>query len=396
MELVNLMYRYVNRFINSNELINELKKIDISNYSEKDKKVIDKLIKDIEEVRDKTPNEIDEVEKKRLEQIDYLLDKFKEVNTSDEQAKEFIEKQYNNLLEDKEKIKDGGKLYTKITDLLTNNSVINKSASKMNDKELLTFITRYISVPLPPPIKQEDFNDLVKVGIKEDNREALWRLAVNYDKKMDFTLIEDYFIDKRDSYYLIELVSATDSVNLDNIVSKVVATNDRKFMIDLANRSLELSIFTEEEKEELKETKKIIYSTSLVNPTKAKIIGDMDNVPYEYYNTALELINNFINGQSANGEVKHLKKDGNSVGFMELRSDQVRIVFKHIKDNIYNIIGAFAKKTNNDTTMYQTMFSRMLPDISTEEKLSKQLEIGELTNKQLNELLLTKGRKGTR
>lgn len=253
MELVNLMYRYVNRFINSNELINELKKIDISNYSEKDKKVIDKLIKDIEEVRDKTPNEIDEVEKKRLEQIDYLLDKFKEVNTSDEQAKEFIEKQYNNLLEDKEKVRDGGKLYTKIVNLLTNNSVINKSASKMNDKELLTFITRYISVPLPPPIKQEDFNDLVKVGIKEDNREALWRLAVNYDKKMDFTLIEDYFIDKRDSYYLIELISATDSVNLDNIVSKVVATNDRKFMIDLANRSLELSIFTKEDIDKIKE-----------------------------------------------------------------------------------------------------------------------------------------------
>jgi len=253
MELVNLMYRYVNRFINSNELINELKKIDISNYSEKDKKVIDKLIKDIEEVRDKTPNEIDEVEKKRLEQIDYLLDKFKEVNTSDEQAKEFIEKQYNNLLEDKEKVRDGGKLYTKIVNLLTNNSVINKSASKMNDKELLTFITRYISVPLPPPIKQEDFNSLVRIGIKEDNREALWRLAVNYDKKMDFTLIEDYFIDKRDSYYLIELISATDSINLDNIASKVVATNDREFMIDLANRSLELSIFTKEDIDKIKE-----------------------------------------------------------------------------------------------------------------------------------------------
>lgn len=253
MELVNLMYRYVNRFINSNELINELKKIDISNYSEKDKKVIDKLIKDIEEVRDKTPNEIDEVEKKRLEQIDYLLDKFKEVNTSDEQAKEFIEKQYNNLLEDKEKVRDGGKLYTKIVNLLTNNSVINKSASEMNDKELLTFITRYISVPLPPPIGQEGFNDLVKAGIEEDDREALWRLAVNYDKKMDFTLIEDYFIDKRDSYYLIELISATDSINLDNIVSKVVATNDREFMIDLANRSLELSIFTKEDIDKIKE-----------------------------------------------------------------------------------------------------------------------------------------------
>lgn len=251
MELVNLMYRYVNRFINSNELIKELKKIDISNYQ--DKEVINKLIKDIEEVREKTPNEVDKVEKKRLEQIDHLLDKFKEVNTSDEQAKEFIEKQYNNLLKDKERVRDGGKLYTKIADLLTNNSVINKSASKMNDKELLTFITRYISVPLPPPIKQEDFNDLVKVGIEEDNREALWRLAVNYDKKMDFTLIENYFIDKRDSYYLIELISATDSVNLDNIVSKVVATNDREFMIDLANRSLELSIFTKEDIDKIKE-----------------------------------------------------------------------------------------------------------------------------------------------
>lgn len=251
MELVNLMYRYVNRFINSNELIKELKKIDISNYQ--DKEVINKLIKDIEEVREKTPNEIDKVEKKRLEQIDHLLDKFKEVNTSDEQAKEFIEKQYTNLLKAKERLRDGGKLYTKIVNLLTNNSVINKSASKMNDKELLTFITRYISVPLPPPIKQEDFNNLVKIGIKEDNREALWRLAVNYDKKMDFTLIENYFIDKRDSYYLIELISATDNVNLDNLVSKVVATNDREFMIDLANRSLELSIFTKEDIDKIKE-----------------------------------------------------------------------------------------------------------------------------------------------
>ena len=98
MELVNLMYRYVNRFINSNELIKELKKIDICNYQ--DKEVINKLIKDIEEVREKTPNEIDKVEKKRLEEIDNLLDKFKEVNTSANELKEFIEKQYNNLLKE--------------------------------------------------------------------------------------------------------------------------------------------------------------------------------------------------------------------------------------------------------------------------------------------------------
>lgn len=131
-------------------------------------------------------------------------------------------------------------------------------------------------------------------------------------------------------------------------------------------------------------------------PTKAKIIGDMDNVPYEYYNTVLELINNFINGQSANGEVKHLKKDGNSVGFMELKYDQVRIVFKHIKNNIYNVVGVFAKKANNDMTMYQTMANRMIPDVTTEEKLNKQLELGEITLKQLTDLVEVKRRKGTR
>lgn len=149
-------------------------------------------------------------------------------------------------------------------------------------------------------------------------------------------------------------------------------------------------------KKNYKLKKKLIFSASLVNPTKAKIIGDMDNVPYEYYNTVLELINNFINGQSANGEVKHLKKDGNSVGFMELRSDQVRIVFKHIKNNIYNVVGVFTKKANNDMTMYQTMANRMIPDVTTEEKLNKQLELGEITLKQLTDLVEVKRRKGTR
>ena len=155
-------------------------------------------------------------------------------------------------------------------------------------------------------------------------------------------------------------------------------------------------IFTEKEKEELKETKRLIYSTSLANPTKAKIIGDMDYIPREYYSRVYELIDNFINGTNAPGEIKPLSNNKRAKGVFELKDDQVRIVFKHIKDNIYNIIGAFAKKANNDTTMYQTMFSRMIPDVSTEEKLAKQLEIGYLTNKQLKELLLTKGRKGTR
>ncbi len=122
----------------------------------------------------------------------------------------------------------------------------------------------------------------------------------------------------------------------------------------------------------------------------------MDSVPYEYYDTVLELINNFISGKNASGELKRLKSNKKLVGFMELKYDQVRIVFKHIKNNIYNVVGVFAKKANNDMTMYQTMANRMIPDVTTEEKLNKQLELGEITLKQLTDLVEVKRRKGTR
>lgn len=153
---------------------------------------------------------------------------------------------------------------------------------------------------------------------------------------------------------------------------------------------------THEEQKKLQEEKRLIFSTSLANPTKAKIIGDMDSVPYEYYDTVLELINNFISGKNASGELKRLKSNKKLVGFMELKYDQVRIVFKHIKNNIYNVVGVFTKKANNDMTMYQTMANRMIPDVTTEEKLNKQLELGEITLKQLTDLVEVKRRKGTR
>ena len=252
MELVNLIYQYVNKFINSEELFNELNKIDISKYSDEDKKIINKLIDDIQNIRENIPNEIDDVEKNRLKQVDDLLNKIeiaKEQNldNSDENLKNFLEKQYNNLLDEKNKIKDGGRLYNDIVSILTNNSIVNRSASNMDNKQLLSFITKYIKAPKPPIIDQENFNDLVNAGIEDDKRKALWRLAVNYNNKMDFTLIEDYFIKKRDAYYLIELISATDNIDLDKLVDRVVATCDRTFMNDLANRALELGIFTKDD-----------------------------------------------------------------------------------------------------------------------------------------------------
>lgn len=150
------------------------------------------------------------------------------------------------------------------------------------------------------------------------------------------------------------------------------------------------------EEKEIKEYKRLIYSTSPANPTKAKIIGDMGDVPHEYYDTVLDLLSKFKDGTIAKGEVKHLTNNKKLVNYMELKRDQVRIVFKHIKGDIYNIKGVFVKKTDNDNTMYQIMATRSMQDISTDDKLNRSLALASYTEEELISLVKEKGRKGTR
>lgn len=47
-------------------------------------------------------------------------------------------------------------------DVLSNNSLYKKYYDNMTLEEILTYITRYISVPIPPDITQETFDKLVK------------------------------------------------------------------------------------------------------------------------------------------------------------------------------------------------------------------------------------------
>ena len=235
MNLVTLMYKYINRFINSDELLESLKELDLNNFSKEEKISINKLIDDIKIIKDKTANEIDEIEKNRLETIERIVSNINIILESDNLEKDLrekIEHRKEYLLEDKKKVKDGGKLYESIYISLADNKLINHYWNLMNDYELLEFIAQYISVPIPPQIDQEKFNDLVKVGIKNNEREWLWRLAFNYNRKnKDFSLIEDYFIEKKDSYYLTELISAVrEDLDMKKLKEKVLATKDKKFI----------------------------------------------------------------------------------------------------------------------------------------------------------------------
>ena len=235
MNLVTLMYKYISRFINSDELLESLEELDLKIFSKEEKISINKLIDDIKIIKDKTANEIDEIEKNRLETIERIVSNINIILDSDNLEKDLrekIEHRKEYVLEDKKKVKDGGKLYESIYILLADNKLINHYWDLMNDYELLEFIAQYISVPIPPQIDQEKFNDLVKVGIKNNEREWLWRLAFNYNRKnKDFSLIEDYFIEKKDSYYLTELISAVrEDLDMKKLKEKVLATKDKKFI----------------------------------------------------------------------------------------------------------------------------------------------------------------------
>jgi hypothetical protein len=252
MDLVNIIYKYVNRFINCKELIIELNKLDLTKFSKEEQQEIKKLILDVQSIIDNTPNETDDIEKSRIANINNLLDKFEKIlkdGKLEPKAKAFLEERYNGLTKEKAIERDGGRLYNNICELLTNNSMYKHYVDQMNDLEFLDFITQYISAPVVPRIDQEIFDDLVASGIKEDKREALWRLAFNYNRRgKDFVLIEDYFIEKRDAYYLTELVSAVhEDLDLDRLVNKVIDTKDKKFLNDIVSKGAYLKDYFNEE-----------------------------------------------------------------------------------------------------------------------------------------------------
>ena len=98
------------------------------------------------------------------------------------------------------------------------------------------------------------------------------------------------------------------------------------------------------------------------------ILERLKDVPEEYFERVQSLLENFI---------VHKKKfkslTTNKPGFMELKDDQVRIVMKHTVNNIYCVMGVFAKKANNDRKMYRTMWNRTVTDIITKQKEKQEL-----------------------
>lgn len=201
---VKSIYKYINKLINKDILINEIKIFLNSRVGKKYKKDLNILLEYIEN-KDKS--------------LEELI-----VNNKNE--------------------------YERIVDLTIHNKTYIDIAKNMSVLELMLLITSYIFVPVTPKIDQDCFNDLVNVAKNYDNAlENIWRLGMNYDSKgYNFDLLDNFFVDSKNVYYLGEYISSIYQINQEKIVDTIVKTKDEGFIKQILENNIIVDILDEEYK----------------------------------------------------------------------------------------------------------------------------------------------------
>ena len=201
---VKSVYKYINKLINKDILINEIKIFLNSRVGKKYKKDLNILLENIE--------------------------------NKDKSLEELI---INNKNE-----------YERIVDLTIHNKTYIDIAKNMSALELMLLITSYIFVPVTPKIDQDCFNDLVNVAKNYDNAlENIWRLGMNYDRKgYNFDLLDNFFVDSKNVYYLGEYISSIYQINQEKIVDTIVKTKDEGFIKQILENNIIVDILDEEYK----------------------------------------------------------------------------------------------------------------------------------------------------
>lgn len=85
---------------------------------------------------------------------------------------------------------------------------------------------------------------------------------------------------------------------------------------------------------------------------------DLKTVPEEYYNKIVDLLLKKRYGDTNANTDKQLVNNSKLKQFRELRSDQVRILYKNLNNNSIIILGVGVKKEDNDRNLYDRLARR--------------------------------------
>lgn len=224
------------------------------------------------------------------------------------------------------------------------------------------------------------------------------------DEEYKYIIIEilNYYIKEMIEYYnfILDAELYVSGENMEDAIKEYYTRLNKFLIVRKYYDDITEDIITTREEEsnidEINQENILVYSCSKVGEIKPRIISDMKSIPYEYYGSVLDLINRFKYGQIKKGEIKSLSNNKSLTGVIELKNDQIRIVMRNIRENIYVIHGVFVKKDDNAETMYTSMANREIPDINTDDKYDAELSTAAVTEEELRKLVSAKGRKGTR
>lgn len=264
--------------------------------------------------------------------------------------------------------------------LETINSYVNdlKSyISQLNIDEIIPIIESYQKYNLETNEYNYIVNEILKMFLFEalDYYKILLDISIYRDKESRHEAIEIYneYLDK---YLLIrDYYNKITDIELNDEVENLEEPEESDEPIDAIN------------------PRRLIFSHPASNPTKSRLIDDLKDIPEEYYNSVKNILLKFI---AYKKRPKGFNNDKYKNGFVELKEGPIRIIMKHISNNIYCVMGVFVKKSNNDIKAYRTMVIRTITDIITKEKENQELALGELTMQELAKIVVEKARKGTR
>ena len=124
---------------------------------------------------------------------------------------------------------------------------------------------------------------------------------------------------------------------------------------------------------------------------------DLKDIPNEKLMELKELLLKKKRGTLSKDEDQALTGSDKLTGLRELRGDQIRICYRHLGGNMYAIMGAFIKKSDNLRAVYEAMAKRKVNiEISDEEGLAPAGLNSQATEQKIFDFIDKNYRKGSR
>ena len=122
------------------------------------------------------------------------------------------------------------------------------------------------------------------------------------------------------------------------------------------------------------DVKKLYYGVKSSGTTF--IESDLKDIPKDTYTSIKDLLMLFRKDKLSNLQLKPIKNSSLS-GFLEIKDDQIRIIYRHLKDNEYIVLGVFIKKDDNPINQYKIYLNRkpdsIVDSLSVEEEIFSKL-----------------------